>query len=128
MANRWLKQFIKTADSGISDLDGYVLCNGASNAVVTNHVPLTTIARTGTGQYTVIFVDSWVRVKDVNVMPVLNTAFKDIQVCVQSVDPTVASKSLIIQFLQGSSAVDLGSGDGFFLHIRLKNSGLGIGE
>jgi hypothetical protein len=128
MANRWLKQFIKVADSNVVDLDGYVNCNGASNAVSASTVAHVTVTKGSTGQYNCVLADPYSSCLGVYVMPVLKTALKDITWAVTSVDVTAPVQKIVIQFMTGASAADLGSGDGFYLIIRLKNSGLPVGE
>lgn len=126
MANRYLKQFPLTGDTGTVMVDGYCNLSNSDSTVLSHTLALASIARTNTGEYTITLQDSWPSLKSCHVTPVLPTA-KDIQPTVKSFD-VLTAKTIVIVFLTGTTPTDLGAGQGFFVSLCFKNSGLVTGQ
>lgn len=126
MANRWLKQFVKSSDSELVHLDGYVSV-GTTGAIVTQTFPLGTVSRLDVGKYRVTLEDTYSSLKGVAVVPVLKAGLADISWCL--LDSTVSTTKLVdIQFHTAGVAAELASGNGFHVTLVLKNSSLGTGR
>jgi hypothetical protein len=126
MANRLFKQFIKTPDSELVHLDGYVSVGG-TGAVVTQTVSHCTVSRLDVGKYRLTLDNKYPSLKSVSVVPVLKAALADISWCLLDEDVDGA-KTVDIQFHTTGSAAELASGNGFLVHLCLKNSGLSKGR
>lgn len=126
MANRWLRQFVKSADSEVCTLDGYVNLDSDGYTVLSDTLPLASVAYVSTGKYRITLVDNWSSLLGVRVVPVLKAAVADRVPCVT--DVSLSSKTIDIAFHAGGSVQNLGAGNGFFISLILKNSGNGVGR
>lgn len=127
MANRYFKQFVRTPDTNVTLLDGYVNV-GATGAVVSSTVPFGTVTRTGSGAYTLTLQDTYPSLLFAGASPVNNTA-QNVDWCCTTFDVSGAGTiSFTCNNQSTGTATDPTSGNGFFISVILKNSGLGVGQ
>ena len=101
MANRYFNQFCLTPTKRHVKLEGTVSLN-ASAAVVSSTIPFATVAKTGTGEYTITLNDKYVELRACT-MSMLTT--EDLVARIASHDVSSA-KTIVIETATAASAAD----------------------
>ena len=70
MANRWFNQFKGSLERGVVILDGYVQIQASDAGVVAETIAGASVARTGTGLYTITLEDSYNRLLSISLTDV----------------------------------------------------------
>lgn len=111
------------ADSEMTFVDGYVNCNGASQAVsATTLGTWVTVAKaSGTGRYSVTFNRAFHQIKSVAVVPVLPLTTDITWALDQTATDLTDTTGFVIQFKTAGSAANLPSDAGFLLSVVLKD-------
>lgn len=147
MANRYTYQFNASFKPKMSQIEGFVAVGsggtldtstartptgwvgGFSGAVGLFGAGVAGISRVATGAYNIQLSDDWVRLDSVQVKEVIGAtgAFSNIDSVVSyhtvGLGNTTANKNqIVLQFHNNGAPVDVPSGGGFFLDIRLRDS------
>jgi hypothetical protein len=121
MANRYFKQFVLTPVNRQVHLAGIISLSNSA-AVTASNIPLASVAKSGTGEYTITLQDPYVELRSLNVSA-LST--QDITVRIKSHNVSSA-RTLVIETLVAGVVADVSAAAELHVSIILKDSSVGV--
>lgn len=118
MANR-LMSAPRALDKEVSFIVGSCTVGIASAGVTANNILGASVARTGTGAFTITFQDVWPELLSANV-EILKATAQDLNV--QFVALSLSAKTLSFRILTGATPTDMLEAGTFFITLVFKNS------
>lgn len=121
MANRYFKQFMLTPVNRQIHLAGIISLSAAA-AVNSSTIPMASVAKTATGEYTITLDDKYVQLRSLNVSALSS---EDITVRIKS-HSVSSAKTLVIETLVAGVVADVSAVAELHVSIILKDSSVGL--
>lgn len=121
MANRYLKQFQYTPGNKDVVLSGKISLSAAA-AVTSSDIPFASVAKTGTGEYTITLEDSYQALR--SCIMSMQTA-EDLVARISSHDVSSA-KTIVIETATAATATDATATAEIHIHLSFKDSSVGL--
>jgi hypothetical protein len=120
MASRYLNQFVLTQRKGVVQIAGTISLSAAAAVSSSDLTSLvSSVTKTGTGEYTIALADKWVGL--ISVTASLESSVATDSVQVKSADP-VTAKTIVVRTITSGAYADVAVASKLHLSIQLKNS------
>lgn len=126
MANRLFQQFRYSLEKNVVELFAQVTygATGAPTLVTANSKGIKSVVRNSAGNYTITLQDTYFKFLGVDLTPVVptGTPAAPVQFMVSQAVTSQTAPTIVLQYLNGTTATDPASGESVFLTIALGNS------